>query len=58
MGTKKKRIKIAVSKETIQKLQWIVEEDQKKNNKRIYPCDSLERIIDNEYVIRKAFRDN
>ena len=57
MGTKKKRIKIAVSEETIQKLQWIVEEDQKKNNKRIYPCNSLERIINNEYVIRKAFRD-
>ncbi|EMF0501367.1 TPA: addiction module toxin RelE [Enterococcus faecium] len=57
MGTKKKRIKIAVTEETIQKLQWIVEEDQKKNNKRIYPCDSLERIINNEYVIRKAFRD-
>ena len=58
MGTKKKRIKIAVSEETIQKLQWIVEEDQKKNNKRIYPCNSLERIINNEYVIRQAFRDN
>ncbi|EON3044763.1 addiction module toxin RelE [Enterococcus hirae] len=58
MGTKKKRIKIAVSEETIQKLQWIVEEDQKKNNKRIYPCDSLERMIDSEYVIRQAFRDN
>ncbi|EGP5620261.1 TPA: addiction module toxin RelE [Enterococcus hirae] len=57
MGTKKKRIKIAVTEETIQKLQWIVEEDQKKNNKRIYPCDSLERIINNEYVIRQAFRD-
>ena len=53
MGTKKKRIKIAVSEETIQKLQWIVEEDQKKNNKRIYPCNSLERIINNEYVIRQ-----
>ena len=57
MGTKKKRIKIAVSEETIQKLQWIVEEDQKKNNKRIYPCNSLERIINNEYVIRQAVRD-
>ncbi|HGF7570086.1 TPA: addiction module toxin RelE [Enterococcus hirae] len=42
MGTKKKRIKIAVSEETIQKLHWIVKEDQKKNKKRIYPCDSLE----------------
>lgn len=42
MGTKKKRIKIALSEETILKLQ----------------CDSLERIIDNEYVIRQAFRDN
>ncbi|EPB2999984.1 addiction module toxin RelE [Enterococcus hirae] len=58
MGTKKKRIKIALSEETILKLQWIVKEDHKKNNKRIYPCDSLERIIDNEYVIRQAFRDN
>lgn len=58
MGTKKKRIKIAVTEETNQKFQWIVSEDQKKSKKRIYPCDSLERIIDNEYVIRKAFREN
>ncbi|EGP5179467.1 addiction module toxin RelE [Enterococcus faecium] len=46
MGTKKKRIKIAVT------------EDQKKSKKRIYPCDSFERIIDNEYVVCKAFREN
>ncbi|EOA3441292.1 hypothetical protein ACSHLT_002891, partial [Enterococcus hirae] len=57
-GNKEKRIKMAVSEETIQKLQWIVKEDQKKNKKRIYPCDSLERIIDNEYVICKVFREN
>lgn len=56
MGTKKKRIKIAVTEETIQKFQWLVSEDQKKSKKRIYPCDSFERIIDNEYVVRKAFR--
>ncbi|HFD1688040.1 TPA: addiction module toxin RelE [Enterococcus hirae] len=57
MGTKKKRIKIAVTEETNQKFQWIISEDQKKSKKRIYPCDSLERIINNEYVIRQAFRD-
>ncbi|HFD1766297.1 TPA: addiction module toxin RelE [Enterococcus hirae] len=57
MGTKKKRIKIAVTEETNRKFQWIISEDQKKSKKRIYPCDSLERIIDNEYVIRQAFRD-
>lgn len=49
---------MAVSEETIQKLQWLVKDDQKKNKKRIYPCDSLERIIDNEYDICKAFREN
>lgn len=58
MGTKKKRIKIAVTEETNQKFQWIISEDQKKSKKRIYPCDSFERIIDNEYVVRKAFREN
>lgn len=58
MATKKKRIKIAFSEETIQKLQWIFKEDQKKNKKRIYPCDTLERIINNEYVVRKAFRES
>ncbi|TGY23641.1 addiction module toxin RelE [Enterococcus hirae] len=57
MGTKKKMIKIVVTEETNQKFQWIISEDQKKSKKRIYPCDSCERIIDNEYVIRKAFRD-
>ncbi|MBO1101762.1 addiction module toxin RelE [Enterococcus hirae] len=58
MGTKKKRIKIAVTEETNQKFQWIISEDQKKSKKRIYPCDSFEQIIDNEYVVRKAFREN
>ncbi|HHA4398182.1 TPA: addiction module toxin RelE [Enterococcus faecium] len=57
MGTKKKRIKIAVTEETNRKFQWIISEDQKKSKKRIYPCDSFERIINNEYVIRQAFRD-
>ena len=57
MGTKKKRIKIAVTEETNQKFQWIISEDQKKS-KKIYPCDSFERIIDNEYVVRQAFREN
>ncbi|WP_237558637.1 addiction module toxin RelE [Enterococcus hirae] len=43
---------MAVSEETIQKLQWIVKEDQKKNKKRIYPCDSLERIITNMLYVK------
>lgn len=33
----------------------LVQEHQKRSKKRIYPCDTLSEIINNEYVIRKWF---
>lgn len=56
MPTNKKRQKFAFSEETIKKLEWLVQEHKKRSNKRIYPCDTISELIDNEYEIRKTFR--
>ncbi|WP_202263805.1 hypothetical protein [Enterococcus faecium] len=53
MVTTKIRKKYAFTAKTIKKLEWLVQEHQKRSKKRIYPCDTLSEIIDNEYVIRK-----
>ncbi|MCH1976585.1 hypothetical protein MCG01_05515 [Enterococcus hirae] len=55
MATTKIRKKYAFTAETIKKLEWLVQEHQKRSKRRIYPCDTLSEIIDNEYVIRKRF---
>ncbi|MDT6349340.1 hypothetical protein NNL84_06950 [Enterococcus faecium] len=55
MTTKKRRQKFAFSDETMKKLEWLVQEHKKRSKKRIYPCDTLSEMIDNEYVIRKSF---
>lgn len=39
----------------MKKLEWLVQEHKKRSKKRIYPCDTLSELIDNEYVIRKRF---
>ncbi|MDQ8232743.1 hypothetical protein Q3C67_08675 [Enterococcus faecium] len=57
MTTKKKRQKFAFSDETMKKLEWLVQEHKTRSNERIYPCDTLSEMIDNEYVIRKSFRN-
>ncbi|MBC2242234.1 addiction module toxin RelE [Listeria booriae] len=57
MATEKKRIKVAVTDETLEKLDWLLQEDKKKaTGKRVYACDVLERLIAQEYKIRKVFR--
>ncbi|MET1109139.1 hypothetical protein [Enterococcus faecium] len=55
MVTTKIRKKYAFTAKTIKELEWLVQEYQKRSKKRIYPCDTLSEIIDNEYVIRKWF---
>ena len=45
MSTEKKRKKYAFSDETIEKLDWLVKEHQKRSKKRIYPCDTLSELI-------------
>ncbi|HCR2860307.1 hypothetical protein [Enterococcus faecium] len=55
MSTEKKRKKYAFSDETIEKLDWLVKEHQKRSKKRIYPCHTLSELINNEYLIRKSF---
>lgn len=55
MTTKKRRQKLAFSDETMRKLEWLVQEHKKRSKGRIYPCDTLSKLIDNEYKIRKTF---
>ncbi|WP_088841014.1 hypothetical protein [Listeria sp. ILCC797] len=56
MTTTKKRIKIAVTEDTLEKLDWLLQEEQRKTKKRVYACHVLERLVQQEYKIRKAFR--
>lgn len=55
MPTKKKRKKFALSAAAIEKLEWLVKERQKRSNTKIYPCNTLEELIENDYLIRNRF---
>ncbi|HFD1725276.1 TPA: addiction module toxin RelE [Enterococcus faecium] len=55
MATEKKRIKIALSDRTIENLEYLMSNEQQKGNKRIYPCDVFERLLENEVKIIKTF---
>ncbi|EGP5179312.1 hypothetical protein EJX00_12270 [Enterococcus faecium] len=54
-GTPKKRPRFSLDDETIEQLTWMYEEDTKKASHRIYPSDTLKKIINEAYVVRKAF---
>ena len=54
-GTPKKRPRYSLSDETIAKLEWLYEQEKKKSVKRIYPSDTLTKIIDDAYAVKKAF---
>lgn len=55
LSTKKKLIKLSLSDEAIAKFEWLASEDKKKSTKRHYKSQTFERLIENEYKIRKAF---
>lgn len=44
-GTPKKRPRFSLGDETLEQLAWMYEEDAKKASHRIYPSDTLEKII-------------
>lgn len=52
---KKKRPRYSLDDQTIEKLEWLYEQDKKAMNKRIYQSDTLTKIIDDAYAVRKAF---
>ncbi|MGC4707364.1 hypothetical protein AAFD22_09015 [Enterococcus faecium] len=54
-GTPKKRPRFSLDYETIKKLDWLYKQDRKATKKRIYPSDTLTKIIDDAYTVRKAF---
>lgn len=52
---KKKRPRYSLNDGTIEKLEWLYEQDKKTISKRIYPSDTLTKIINDAYEVRKAF---
>ncbi|WP_165004468.1 MULTISPECIES: hypothetical protein [unclassified Enterococcus] len=56
-GTPKKRPRFSLDDETIEQLNWMHEEDVKKVKHRIYPSDTLKKIINEAYTVRRAFRN-
>lgn len=56
MPTEKQRKKFAFNDETIDKLDWLVKEYQKRSKKKIYPCDTLAELIENDFIIRNTFK--
>lgn len=55
LATEKERIKVALSEDCLEKLSWLIEEQTKEKKKKVYPCEIIERLITNEYTIKKAF---
>lgn len=56
-GTPKKRPRFSLDDDTLAKLDWMYEQDTKKSKNRIYPSDTLKKIINEAYIVRKAFRN-
>ncbi|MGL9969176.1 hypothetical protein [Enterococcus sp. DIV1420a] len=52
----KQRPRYSLSDETLNELEWLYQADQKEANKRLYPSDTLTKIIHEAYVIRTTFR--
>ncbi len=56
MTTKKKRPRYALDDETIEKLEWLCKQHQKRvGATKVYPAHTLKELIDNDYQIRKRF---
>lgn len=54
MTTKKKRKNLP--DETIEKLNYLIEQKQVRSTTKVYPCDVLEEVINNAYQIAKVFK--
>lgn len=56
MPTKKKRPRYALDDDTIEKLEWLCKQHQKRVGKqKVYPKDTLTELINNDFQIRKRF---
>lgn len=56
MPTKKKRPQFAMDEGTLEKLEWLNKQHQKRaGSSKVYPAHTLKELIDNEYQIRKRF---
>ncbi|EYT96376.1 MULTISPECIES: hypothetical protein [Enterococcus] len=56
-GTPKQRSRFSLDDETLAQLAWLYAQDTKKTSHRIYPSDTLKKIINEAYTVRRAFRN-
>jgi len=56
-GTPKKRPRFSLDDDTLAQLAWLYEQDTKNTSRRIYPSDTLKKIINEAYTVRRAFRN-
>ncbi|MGM0143740.1 hypothetical protein IGJ94_000267 [Enterococcus sp. AZ153] len=56
-GTPKKRPRFSLDDEMIEQFTLMYEQDAKKAKYRIYPSDTLKKIINEAYTVRRAFRN-
>ncbi|MBO1298948.1 MULTISPECIES: hypothetical protein [Enterococcus] len=56
-GTPKQRPRFSLDDETLAQLAWLYAQDTKKTSHRIYPSDTLKKIINEAYTVRRAFRN-
>ncbi|EMF0039215.1 hypothetical protein ACGWU1_002121 [Enterococcus hirae] len=56
-GTPKKRPRFSLDDDTLAQLAWLYEQDVKKASHRIYPSDTLKKIINEAYTVRRSFRN-
>lgn len=51
----KKRVPFSLSEEDIEKLKYLYDEDKKQAERRIYESDTISKIINNAYEIKKKW---
>lgn len=55
MPAKNPRRKFVFKKGTSEKLDWLVDQQNKNSKKKVYPYEVVEELIENAYIIQKAF---
>lgn len=53
---RKQRPRYSLSDDTLNELDWLYQADQKEAGKRLYPSDTLTKLIHDPYVIRTTFQ--
>ncbi|EMF0277320.1 hypothetical protein KI095_002060, partial [Enterococcus hirae] len=49
--------RFSLDDDTLAQLAWLYEQDTKNTSHRIYPSDTLKKIINEAYTVRRSFRN-